>query len=122
MLSRQDIFTYVKEKYEVKPEYLWGKYPNYAVLRHKEGSKWFAVILDVPKSKIGLIGDKKIDIMDLKCDPLLIGSLRNEPGILPAYHMSKEHWITVVLSESFSNDDIYNLIDLSYALTTKGGN
>ena len=80
------------------------------------------MILDVPKSKIGLIGDKKIDIMDLKCDPLLIGSLRNELGILPAYHMSKEHWITVMLSESFSNDDIYNLIDLSYALTRKGGN
>ena len=119
MLNRQDIFTYVKHRYGVVPEYLWKTYPNYAVLRHREGNKWFALIMDVPKSKIGLAGDETVDIVDLKCDPLLSGSLRSEPGILPAYHMNKEHWLTIVLSGSYPDDDIYNLIDLSYTLTGK---
>lgn len=29
-MRREDIFEYVKEKYQTDPEYLWKKYPNYA--------------------------------------------------------------------------------------------
>ena len=35
-------------------------------------------------------GDESIDVVNLKCDPLLIGSLRSEPGFFPAYHMNKD--------------------------------
>lgn len=44
MLKREEIFKYVKEKYNTTPEYLWQKYPNYAVLRHKYNGKWYAII------------------------------------------------------------------------------
>ena len=39
-----------------------------AVLRHKNG-KWYAVIMTVEKSKLGLEGKEPVDIMDVKCDP-----------------------------------------------------
>ncbi len=45
--------------------------------------------MDVPKNKLGLAGSDVIDVVNLKCDPILIGSLRKEPGIFPAYHMNK---------------------------------
>ena len=32
-------------------------------------------------------------------------------------YMNKEHWITVVLDSSFPEDEIYNLITMSYDLT-----
>lgn len=74
--------------------------------------------MDVPKSKIGLEGNEKIDILDVKCDPILIGSLLNEKGFFPAYHMSKSSWITIALDGSVDDEKIFWLIDSSYSLTS----
>ena len=52
-----------------------------------------------------------------KCDPMLVGSLRMKSGFLPAYHMNKNLWISIVL-EGLENDGmIKNLIDWSYQVT-----
>ena len=51
--------------------------------------------MDVPKNKLGLQGEEMLEVVDFKCDPILIGTLREEPGFFPAYHMSKDSWITV---------------------------
>lgn len=91
--------------------------PNNAILRHKSNRKWFGAIVDVTEDKLGFDGKKLIDVLLLKCDPILIGSLRSEVGILPAYHMNKEHWITVLLDGSYPKEKIFELIDLSYKLT-----
>jgi len=61
---------------------------------------------------------KLIDSMLLKSDPFLIGSLRREQGIYPAYHMNKEHWVSVHL-EQIAEDELFGLIDISYGLTKK---
>ena len=48
---------------------------------------------------------------------MLIGSLRMKSGFLPAYHMNKNLWISIVL-EGLENDGmIKNLIDWSYQVT-----
>ena len=49
--------------------------------------------------------------------PEMIGSLRKESGILPAYHMNKEHWITILLDGTVEKQKILDLIDISYELT-----
>lgn len=64
--------------------------PNFAVFWHSNNQKWFALIMDIPRSRLGLPGDELLDVVNLKCDPLLIGSLRSEPGFFPAYHMNKD--------------------------------
>lgn len=117
MTGREKIFEYAKMQFDTEPQYLWKKYPNYAVLRHKNNNKWFAVIMNVEKEKLGLQGKKIIDIMDVKCYPEMIGSLRKEKGILPAYHMNKEHWITILLDGSIEMDNVFELLNLSYELT-----
>ncbi|WP_423775113.1 MmcQ/YjbR family DNA-binding protein [Bartonella apis] len=38
-------------------------------------------------------------------------------SLLPAYHMNKDSWITIVLDETVSIKEIYDLIDQSYSLT-----
>ena len=73
--------------------------------------------MDVPKSKLGLRGDGMIDVVNLKCDSVLIGSLRLEKGIFPAYHMSKDKWISVALDGSIDDEQIKMLLDMSYELT-----
>lgn len=117
MISREEIFMHTKEKYNVIPDYPWIRTPNNAILRHEHNRKWFGAIVDVTEDKLGLDGDRLIDVLLLKCDPVLVGSLRSEPGILPAYHMNKEHWITVLLDGSVTKEMIYGLIELSYQLT-----
>ena len=34
-----------------------------------KNGKWYAVIMTVEKSKLGLDGKEPVDIMDVKCDP-----------------------------------------------------
>ncbi len=113
------MIKYIAETYSADAEYLWLKNPNYAVFRHPNNRKWFAAILDIPKSKLGINQDGIVDIINLKCDPILVGSLRNEAGFFPAYHMSKASWISVALDGSADDEKIKWLLDLSFDLTAK---
>jgi len=117
MVLREDILKYSKENYNTEPERLWKSYPKYEVLRHKTNRKWYAIIMDLPKNKIGLESDEIIDVLDIKCEPEMISLLVDREGFMPAYHMNKEHWISIILDGSVSDDEIYNLIDISYELT-----
>ncbi len=117
-ITRQEIFKYAKEKFGTNPEYLWSKSPKNAVLRNKENSKWYAIVMNIPQKRLGLKVEGYIDILDVKCDPILIGSLLNNNGYLPGYHMNKTNWITLLLDGSVPKDDVFNLIALSYELTT----
>lgn len=116
---RDSLLEYARKQYGVEPEYLWKKYPNYAVLRHPDNRKWFAVIIDVPREKLGLAGSDYVDIVDVKCAPVMIGSLRETPGYLPAYHMNKENWLSILLDGSVPVEEICKLLDLSFDLTKK---
>ena len=100
-----------------EPDFPWLKYPKYEVFRHSNSKKWFALIMDVPKSKLGLQEPGMLDVANFKCDALLIGSLRCEAGFFPAYHMNKDSWITVALDGSVPDDKIKMLLNGSYDAT-----
>ena len=91
--------------------------PHAAVFRHAGNRKWFALMMEVPRDKLGLAGTEKLDIVNFKCDPILIASLRGETGIFPAYHMNKASWITAALDGSVPAETIELLLDVSYELT-----
>lgn len=116
-MRRNELEAFIMETYNAEADYPWRKSPNHAVFRHCSNRKWFALIMDVPKNKLGLQGEGLLDVVNLKCDPILIGSLREEPGFFPAYHMSKDNWITVALDGSASDDKIKMLLDMSYQAT-----
>lgn len=114
-MTRKEIFQWVKEQYGTEPDYPW-KDQN-AVLRHCENKKWYGLIMKVRSDRLGLQGEDMIDILNVKSDPMLVGVLRTQPGFLPAYHMNKDQWITVCLDGSVSEQEIKNLIDVSFHLT-----
>ena len=116
-MDRKAVFEYVNKKYKSTPEYLWVSDPESAVLRHIDNNKWYAIIMNVSKDKLGLDGTEKIDIIDIKCDPEIIGSLRMVKGIFPGYHMNKDNWISVLLDDSVDKDMLFNLLDMSFDLT-----
>ena len=100
-MTRDELQRYIFDHYSTEPDYPWADAPNHAV----------------PRNKLGLPGTQMIDVVNLKCDPILIGSLRGEPGIFPAYHMNKDSWLSVALDGSAADDQLRLLLERSYAAT-----
>ena len=118
-MNREALDKYIENVYGVTAEFPWLSAPTFAVYRHESNQKWFAVIMEIPKAKLGIDEEGNINVVNLKSDPLLIGSLILDNGIYPAYHMNKNHWITVRLDGSVEEDKIEWLLGLSFELTDK---
>lgn len=116
-MNRQQLFDYVKRKYGTVPDYPW--FDGNAVLRHTDNRKWYGLVMAVGRDKLNLSGEGTVDVLNVKCDPMLGGLLRQREGFHPAYHMNKEKWLTIRLDGSVADEEIGNLIDLSYGLTRR---
>lgn len=118
MSIRDDVTKYIKKKYKASPEYLWKRYPDYAVFRHDDNRKWFCIVMDVDKDKLGLPGTDRVDIIDVKIDDLMLRDiLLQQRGYLPGYHMNKGSWITILLDGSVNLQEVCNMIDASFEMT-----
>ena len=111
-MTRQELFTWIRQQYGTEPEYPWHDWN--AVLRHNDNNKWYGVVLEVSADKLGLPEVGIIDVLNVKSDPLLIGSLRGQDGYFPAYHMNKEKWLSIQLGKPELDDAIKDLLSLSY--------
>ena len=101
--------------YNLAPGSLWAKSPNHLVLRRPDNRKWFAWIMDLPRATLGLSGEGRVDLPDLKCaDPLLRDLLRSRAGYLPAYHMNRAGWIGLLLDGSLPLEEVLALLQKSY--------
>ena len=114
-MTRQELFTWIRQQYGTEPEYPWHDWN--AVLRHNDNNKWYGVVLEVSADKLGLPEAGIVDVLNVKSDPLLIGSLRGQDGYFPAYHMNKEKWLSIQLGKPELDDAIKDLLSLSYELT-----
>lgn len=61
--AREEIFRseetlrtirHIRASWGGEPEFLWEKFPDYAVFRRQDNAKWYAVILTVQAGKLGL--------------------------------------------------------------------
>jgi predicted DNA-binding protein (MmcQ/YjbR family) len=73
--------------YGVRADYPFEESFKTNVFRHGNG-KWFALAMNIGGRKIGHNGDKKIDVVNLKCAPEVIESLAGiESSIYHAYRI-----------------------------------
>ena len=106
----EEIIEDIEEKYNVNPEYLWEDTPDTAIFRHKSNNKWFGLIMNVNGE----------EYLNIKTEPEYSELLRNSYNyIISAYHMNKQHWNTIIISEKVDKELVYELIDQSYELTKK---
>ena len=89
-MTANELIAYVRDTYSADPEYPWDD-ENF-IFRHTANRKWFAVAMRLPYSRLGLEKPGSVDIVDVKCGPLLMDAYRRQPGILPGYHMNKDNW------------------------------
>lgn len=80
------------------------------VLRHSDTGKWFGIIMKLEGR----------DIVNLKCEPANADFLRSVyKGVIPAYHMNKVHWNTVYLDSDVPDEELENMMNGSFILTSK---
>ncbi len=107
------IATFIKDKYDVSPEFLWKEYPDFGIFRNYNNQKWFALVMNIPKEKIVKKSKGNVDVMNLKLDSKVNDILKIK-GIYPAYHMNKKYWITVMLDDTLTDNEILDLVIKSY--------
>ena len=78
-MTRAELIRYIFDTYSVEPDYPFSDDNVSAVFRHPANRKWFALAMNIPARRLGLPWDARMDIVNLKCDPILIVSLRGAP-------------------------------------------
>ena len=116
-MTRQELKAFIHEAHGRNPDRPWLKFPSYEVFRHSGNKKWFAVIMDIPKSKLGINSGENISVVNLKCDTIMLSDMLSEKGIYPAYHMNKSYWVTAALDGSTEDETVKMLTRMSFKLT-----
>ena len=99
-MTRQEIEKYILKTYGSVAEYPWITAPKYAVYRHEDNRKWFAVVMRVSRRKFGSDSGDIIDVVNLKQPLEMLGTFGRNDGVYPAYHMNKLHWNSVLLPDA----------------------
>ncbi len=115
----QELIKYVKEKYQDDLEFLWEKFSKNAIWRNKTNQKWYGILLTIPSEKLGLEKQGEIEILDIRCPQENIVKVIDNHSIFPGYHMNKNHWITILLNDSITTEEIKKYMDQSYQISLK---
>lgn len=109
-MKREDIIKYCLELPDTYEDYPFRDDNESVTMKHKKNNKWFALIMNV-KGNVYL---------NIKTDPDYSELLRKTYDyIIPAYHMNKEHWNTVIINEKCDTQLVEELIEQSFDLTKK---
>lgn len=112
------INKYIKNKYNDEPEFLWSKFPGYAIFRNKSNNKWYGIIMNLDLSKLGG-GSGEVEIINIKLSENKIQKLLKKDGFYKAYHMNKTDWISIILNNTLKDDEIITLLNESYNLISE---
>ena len=111
------IMAVVQEKYGNQLEYLWEKSPDTAILRHEGNQKWYAVLMKISWDKLEKGREGLVEAVNLKQDQ--VSDLLVKKGIYPAFHMNKRYWISLPLNDTLSDEQVLELFERSWFLTSK---
>ncbi len=105
------------DRYQDIPEFLWVKFPGYGVFRNSNNNKWYSIIMNINKSKIDKNHFKEIEIINVKLEEEKIKKLLTRKGFYPSYHMNKKNWITIILDDTLSDEEIMDYVKESHSYT-----
>ena len=115
-MTKQQFLSYCLDTYGTSPDYPFDEDFETAVLRHGDNKKWYALVMRITRSKLGIDSDEMVDVVNLKLPTEMFGSFGVEDGVYPAYHMNKLHWISVILQNA--PEEVINfLVNVSFEAT-----
>ena len=108
-MTHKELEEYILSFSNTWLDYPFGEGTSVYKVGHKETGegKIYAIIQD----------DSKPLRVSLKCDPVLAETLREKyETVIPGYHLNKKHWNTIICTGQLDNDEINDLVRLSYNL------
>lgn len=109
-MNKKEVIKYGLSLPDTYEDYPFDGDAETSVLKHTINKKWFALIMNV----------KGKTYLNVKTDPEYSELLRNAYDyIIPAYHMNKEHWNTIILDDKCDKELVKELLEQSYDLTKK---
>ena len=104
--------------YGDEPVFPWDNY-DAGVFKNQNNGKWYALIMNINRSKLDkkLAGD--IEIVNIKLDEAKIPQLHQKNGFYPAYHMNKKNWISITLDDTVADEILLTLVNESHSFTLK---
>lgn len=115
---RDQVLDYAKEQFGTEPAYPWPEYPQYCTLKVKATGKWYGIIMNVTYKVLGLGEEGNLDVMNVKLPPERVEELVDGKQFLPAYHMNKKYWLTILLNGQVTLAKVKKLVAESYATVT----
>lgn len=105
--NRENIIGYCLTHDDVYEDYPFHD-QNWCVIRHRGNNRIFAWIFE---------RNDQIWV-NLKCDPQWTSFWRSAfDSVIPAYHLNKTHWNSVILDGSIPDEDVHRMVKESYELT-----
>ncbi len=111
-----DLANLIIKNYHDEPNFLWEKFPGFAVFKNSFNDKWYALIMNINKKKLGE-EDLEVEVLNVKLRKEKIKELLKRKGFYEAYHMNKENWITIILDGTIPLEEIMEYIKESYEYT-----
>ncbi|MDI9243147.1 MmcQ/YjbR family DNA-binding protein [Fusibacillus kribbianus] len=107
MKTRQEAIAFCRSFAGVYEDYPFHD-DNWTVMRHTKNKKTFAFIYE----------RNGCTWINVKVDPEWRDFWRNTfSAVIPAYHMNKTHWNSIILNGTIPEEDIKRMIGESYDLT-----
>lgn len=109
MKTREEAIAYCKSLPDVYEDYPFHD-ANWTVMRRRTTHRGFAFIYE----RLGAVW------INVKCDPVWREIWRqNYSSVVPAYHMNKKYWNSIILDGNMPEEEICRMIAESHDLTGK---
>ncbi|MBA2914436.1 MmcQ/YjbR family DNA-binding protein [Limosilactobacillus frumenti] len=108
--------------YHEQPEFIFKIAPDYGVFREPQTQKWYGLVMNIDYHRIPHYdhpSHQKVEVMDLRIHPVDRAKLLKQPGIYPSFHLKGKNWLSVILDDTVSDNDIFQLIKASRAILTQ---
>ena len=117
---RDQILAQARQEYGTEPCFPWAEYPGHCTLKAPNG-KWYGLVMQVPYAVLGIGKAGRADVLNVKNLPEKIQALVDGEHFLPAYHMNKKYWLSVLLDSPAVLPQAQVLLRESYALVAGPG-
>ena len=107
MKNREELISYCLTFKDTYPDQPFHD-PNWTVIRHRGSRKVFAWIFE----------REGRTWVNVKCSPEWRDFWRQVyPAVIPAYHLNKTHWNSIILDGTIPEEEVKRMIGESYDLT-----
>jgi len=109
------LMSLISERYHELPDYPFEDphIKNYGVFRYHSNKKWYGLVMNIKKSALGVDSEDHVDVINVRIDENNRDNIINNKNIFPSYHMNKQKWVSIVLDDTLTDEEVMSYINYS---------